>query len=73
MQIATRLSAAIALAGCVACSPPVTPPDDKPPEPQASAPGEAIRAPVDKAKAVGDTAQAAARQRLDAADAATSP
>ena len=46
----------IAAALCAACSPPPeTPPIDDPPEPQATALGDAISAPLDKACAVEAT------------------
>jgi len=46
----------IAAALCAACSPPPeTPPIDDPPEPQATALGDTISAPLDKARAVQAT------------------
>jgi len=53
--------AALALS---ACNKPTPPDPERPPEPQATGVGDAIQAPLDKAKAVeGDLQQAADAQR----------
>lgn len=63
MHTPARLSAVLVLLCGVACSPPVAPPDDTPPEPQATALHDTIQRPIDKAKVVGDTVQSAAQAR----------
>ena len=59
--IARPLAAGIIAIAAAACSPPPeTPPIDDPPEPQATALGGAIQAPIDKALAVEGTLERAA-------------
>ncbi|TDK27184.1 hypothetical protein E2F46_02945 [Luteimonas aestuarii] len=70
MRAFTRLIVPAALACCAACSPPVDPPDERPPEPQVGAVHDAILAPIDAARAVGNTLQEAADRRSDEAEAA---
>jgi len=58
---------------CAACTQPVQPPTEQKPEPQAQAHTElrdAIKAPIDKAKAVDDAVQDAADKQKAAIDVA---
>ena len=64
MRIARLAFAAIATLLATACSPPVEPPQQKPP-PQATELRDAIQAPIDKARAVEGVVQDAAQ--IDAA------
>ncbi|KAF1720118.1 hypothetical protein [Pseudoxanthomonas wuyuanensis] len=74
---AIRLAAAAAgiLLAASACRPPQPPPTDEPPKPQTGARAtelrDAIQAPIDKAKAAGDTVQEAAERQRAEIDAAT--
>jgi len=69
--VAIRMPALLAVALlCAACAPPVEPPQDKPPEPQATQLRDAIQAPIDKARAVEDTVQDAADAQRAAIEAA---
>lgn len=59
-------AAVLAVAVAAACSPPPeTPPIDDPPEPQAAALQDAIQAPIDRARAVGDTLEQAAAAQAE--------
>src|SRR3546814_750490 len=56
---------------CAACNRPPPPPPDQPPEPQASTQlGDAIQAPIERAKAVEGAVQDAAEKQKAAIDAA---
>ncbi len=58
---ARPLAAILIAAAAAACSPPPeTPPIDDPPEPQASALRDSIQVPIDKARSVEATLEAAA-------------
>lgn len=64
------ICAALLGLACSACSRPQPVPSDDPPEPQATQLRDAIQAPSERAKAVQDTVDDAARQqraRIDAA------
>jgi len=65
------LGVVLLLLSCAACSRPVPPPTDRKPEPQAhTGLRDAIRQPLDKAKAVEGAAQEAADKQKAAIDAA---
>lgn len=62
--------ALVAVLACAACSPPGDPPGEGPPEPQVAAPArDAMRAPIDAARAVEGAVRDAAdlqRARIEA-------
>ena len=59
------------LCGASACHKPEPPADDKPPQPQATELRDAIKQPIDKAKAVEGAVQQAAADQSRQIDAAT--
>ena len=68
------LVAIVLLCACCACAKPKPPPTDEPPEPQAVTGTElrdAIRDPIEKAKAVEQTVQDAADKQREEIDAQT--
>jgi len=69
LSIATTCAALLAL-GSAACSRPEPVPANDPPEPQAAQLRETIQAPIDRAKAVQDTVEDAARKQEAAIEAA---
>ena len=70
--MSTMIPGALLLAlACTACNRPPPPPPDQPPEPQANTQlHEAIQAPIERAKAVGDVARDAAEKQKAAIGAA---
>ena len=63
------LAAIVAALVLAACTEPVPPDKQQPPEPQATELRDATQAPLDKAKAVDAQVEDAARQQRDAIDA----
>src|SRR3546814_15014163 len=72
LATSTMIPGALLLAlACAACNRPPPPPPDQPPEPQASTQlGDAIQAPIERAKAVEGAVQDAAEKQKGALDAA---
>src|SRR3546814_12870260 len=72
LATSTMIPGALLLAlACAACHRPPPPPPDQPPEPQARTQlGDAIQAPIERAKAVEGAVQDAAEKQTAAIDAA---